>query len=136
MFPVIAQQLLPKVGFASPVGIMASVICFNSVVVLSITHVRLPPRRVGPMVDWSALKNLPYTLFCAGMFLNLLAVYFAYFYVSFHTDTCRVLSRPNRYSDKHLRERHNQRIFIDISDYSSRSERRWDARSLDLWPHC
>lgn len=82
IFPVIAQQLLPKVGFAWTVRVMASVICFNSVVVLSIAHVRLSPRRTGPLVEWSAFKDLPYTLFCVGMFLNLWAVYFAYFYIS------------------------------------------------------
>ena len=82
IFPVIAQQLLAKIGFAWTVRIMAFVICFNSAVVLSIARVRLPPRRTGPLVEWSAFKELPYTLFCVGMFLNLWAVYFAYFYVS------------------------------------------------------
>jgi Major Facilitator Superfamily len=82
IFPVIAQQLLAEIGFAWTVRIMAFVICFNSAVVLSIAHVRLPPRRTGPLVEWSAFKELPYTLFCVGMFLNMWAVYFAYFYVS------------------------------------------------------
>lgn len=136
IFPVIAQQLLAKIGFAWTVRIMAFVICFNSVVVLSIAHVRLSPRRAGPLVEWSAFKDLPYTLFCAGMFLNLWAVYFAYFYVSSCTDTCHLLSRPDRHSDQHLWERHYPCIFIDISDYPSCHECRWDARSLDLWPHC
>lgn len=135
IFPVIAQQLLPKIGFAWTVRVMAFVICFNSVVVLSIAHVRLPPRRTGPLVEWSAFKDLPYTLFCVGMFLNLWAVYFAYFYVNSCTNTCYLLSGPDRHSDQHLRERHHQSIFIDISDYPSRHECRWDARSFDLWPH-
>lgn len=82
VFPVIAQQLLPKIGFAWTVRVMAFVISFNSVIVLCIAHVRLPPRKSGPLVEWSAFKELPYTLFCVGMFLNLWAVYFAYFYVS------------------------------------------------------
>ncbi|CAF9941250.1 MAG: hypothetical protein HETSPECPRED_003033 [Heterodermia speciosa] len=84
IFPLIAQQLLPKIGFGWTVRVMAFVICFNSAVALAIAHVRLPPRRVGPLVEWSAFRELPYTLFCAGMFLNLWAVYFAYFYVSRH----------------------------------------------------
>lgn len=82
VFPVIAQQLLGKVGFAWTVRTMGFVILFNAVVVLCIARVRLPPRRTGPLVEWSAFKELPYTLFCMGMFLNLWAVYFAYFYVS------------------------------------------------------
>ena len=84
IFPLIAQQLLPKIGFGWTVRVMAFVICFNSAVVLAIARVRLPPRRAGPLVEWSAFRELPYTLFCSGMFLNLWAVYFAYFYVSRH----------------------------------------------------
>ncbi|KAL8795198.1 MAG: hypothetical protein Q9195_002353 [Heterodermia aff. obscurata] len=82
IFPLIAQQLLPKIGFGWTVRVMAFVICFNAAVALAIARVRLPPRRAGPLVEWSAFRELPYTLFCAGMFLNLWAVYFAYFYVS------------------------------------------------------
>ena len=136
IFPVIAQQLLPRMGFAWTVRIMAFVICFNSVVVLSIARVRLPPRRAGPLVEWSAFKDLPYTLFCAGMSLNLWAVFFTYFYVSCHTDMSHLLSRPNAQLDQHLWERHYQSIFIDVFDHPSRHECHRDARSLDLWPHC
>ena len=82
IFPVIAQQLQPKIGFGWTVRVMGFVILFNSAVVLSIARVRLPPRRTGPLVEWSAFRELPYSLFCVGMFLNLWAVYFAYFYVS------------------------------------------------------
>ena len=82
IFPVIAQQLQPRIGFGWTVRTMGFVISFNSVVVLCIARVRLPPRRTGPLVEWSAFKELPYSLFCVGMFLNLWAVYFAYFYVS------------------------------------------------------
>lgn len=33
------------------------------------------------MIEWNAFKELPYTLFCIGMFFNMWAVYLAYFYV-------------------------------------------------------
>ena len=81
IFPLIAQQLLPRVGFGWTVRTMAFVILFNAAVILSIARVRLTPRRTGPLIEWSAFKELPYTLFCIGMFFNMWAVYFAYFYV-------------------------------------------------------
>ncbi len=83
VFPLIAQQLLPRLGFGWTVRIMGFVVLFNAIVILSIAHVRLSPRKSGPLVEWKAFKELPYTLFCIGMFLNLWAVYFAYFYVGF-----------------------------------------------------
>ena len=82
VFPLIAQQLLPKVGFGWTVRTMGFVLLFNAIVANSIARVRLPPRKAGPLVEWDAFRELPYTLFCIGMFLNLWAVYFAYYYVS------------------------------------------------------
>jgi MFS family permease len=82
IFPLIAQQLLPKVGFGWTVRTMGFVIIFNAAVAISVARVRLPPRKAGPLVEWSAFKEPVYTLFCIGMFFNLWAVYFAYFYVS------------------------------------------------------
>ena len=81
IFPLIARQLLPRIGFGWTVRVMAFVILFNSVIVLSIARVRLIPRKLGPLVEWNAFKELHYTIFCLGMFLSLWAVYFAYFFV-------------------------------------------------------
>lgn len=82
IFPLIAQQLLPKVGFEWTVRTMGFVILFNTIVILTLARVRLPPRKSGPLVEWSAFAEPSYLLFCIGMFFNLWAVYFAYFYVS------------------------------------------------------
>jgi MFS family permease len=81
IFPLIAQQLLPKVGFGWTVRTMGFVILFNSVIIVTIARSRLSPRKAGPLVEWAAFKEPSYTLFCVGMFFNLWAVYFAYFYV-------------------------------------------------------
>jgi hypothetical protein len=61
---------------------MVSGILFNAGVVLTIAWVRLWPREMGPVVEWTVLREPSYMLFCMGMFLNLRAVYFAYFHVS------------------------------------------------------
>jgi MFS family permease len=89
IFPLIARQLLPMVGFAWTVRVMGCVILFNSIIIISTARVRLPPRKSGPLVEWAAFKELPYTLFCIGMFLNLWAVYFSYFYVRLPRCACR-----------------------------------------------
>ncbi|KAH8726183.1 MFS monocarboxylate transporter [Phaeosphaeriaceae sp. PMI808] len=82
IFPLIAQQMLTKVGYAWTVRTMGFVILFNTIIILSIARVRLAPRKLGPLVEWSAFSEPPYMLFCIGMFFNLWAVYFAYFYLS------------------------------------------------------
>lgn len=82
VFPLIAQQLLHKIGFQWTMRVMGFVMLFNMGIILCLARTRLPPRKVGPFVEWSALRELPYTLFCAGMFLNFWALFFAYYYVS------------------------------------------------------
>ena len=82
IFPLIARQCLEPLGFGWTVRIMGFVVLFNSVLVVLLARVRLPPRKAGPLVEWTAFKEPAYSLFCVGMFFNLWAVYFAYFYVS------------------------------------------------------
>lgn len=82
IFPLIAQQLLPKVGFAWTVRVMGFVILLNSIIAISLARVRLPARQTGPLVEWSAFKERRYALFCVAMFFNVWALFFAYFYVS------------------------------------------------------
>lgn len=82
IFPLIAQQLLPRVGLPWTVRVMGFVILFNAAIAVAIARIRLSPRRLGPLIEWGAFQELPYSLYCVGMFFNLWAVYFAYFYVS------------------------------------------------------
>lgn len=82
VFPLIAQQLLPRVGFGWTVRSMAFVILLNATVFLAVARTRLPPRTAGPLVEWTAFRDPAYSLFCTGMFFNLWAIFFAYFYVT------------------------------------------------------
>lgn len=82
VFPAIARQLLPKVGFAWTVRVMGFVVMFNAVVVLTLVRQRLPPRKTGPLIEWGAFTELPYALFASGTFLCLWATFYAYYYVS------------------------------------------------------
>ncbi|KAK3371065.1 major facilitator superfamily domain-containing protein [Lasiosphaeria ovina] len=82
VFPIIAQQLQPRIGFAWTVRVMGFVVVFNSVLILLLARARLPPRKAGPLLEWRAFKERGYTLFCVGMFLVWWALYFAFFYVS------------------------------------------------------
>ncbi|GME48726.1 Major facilitator superfamily [Neofusicoccum parvum] len=82
VFPLMARQLLPTVGFGWTVRAMGLVVALNAAVFLAVARVRVAPRSAGPLVEWGAFAEPAFGLFCAGMFLNLWAVFFAYFYVS------------------------------------------------------
>lgn len=81
VWPVIAQQLGPVIGFAWTVRVMGFMILAFFAVVLSMTRTRIPPRKGGAFLEPAAFKESAYSLFVVGTFLILWAVYFAYFYV-------------------------------------------------------
>ncbi|KIM96664.1 hypothetical protein OIDMADRAFT_105791 [Oidiodendron maius Zn] len=82
VFPAIARQLLPSVGEQWTVRVMGFVFIANSAVTLAIVRPRVLARKSGPLVEWSAFKELPYLLFAVGTFLGLWGLYFAYYYIS------------------------------------------------------
>ena len=82
VFPAIAQQLLPRVGFPWTVRVMGFVALFHFSIIISFARTRIAPRKTGPLIEWAAFTELPYVLFTMGMFLTLWGVYFVYYYVS------------------------------------------------------
>ncbi|KAI4229149.1 MAG: hypothetical protein L6R36_001106 [Xanthoria steineri] len=81
VFPVIVQQLLPKIGFGWTVRVLGLVMLLLQVVAFVFTKPRMPPRKTGPLVELAAFRELPYTLFSVGMFLSFWGLYFAFYYI-------------------------------------------------------
>lgn len=81
VFPIIAQQLSDKVGFPWTMRVMGFVFMFNAALMLIFARTRLPPRPRGPLVEWTAFKELPYAFYTAGAFCLLWGVYLIYNYV-------------------------------------------------------
>ena len=81
IFPLVGQQLQPKVGYGWTVRVMGFIILFNVIIAISLARTRVPPRNTGPFFEFSAFREPPYTLFVIGTFLILWAIYFTTFYV-------------------------------------------------------
>ncbi|KAL6790968.1 major facilitator superfamily domain-containing protein [Trichoderma sp. SZMC 28012] len=82
VFPAIAKQLLPRLGEPWSVRVMGFVFVFNSAITLLVVKPRVAARKSGPLVEWTAFKELPYSLYAIGIFLTLWGLYFAYYYIS------------------------------------------------------
>jgi hypothetical protein len=52
------------------------------VLVIAFMKPRLPPRKSGPIIEWSAAKDVPYALFVLAVFLMIGAIYWVFYYVS------------------------------------------------------
>ncbi|KAJ5201868.1 uncharacterized protein N7498_006531 [Penicillium cinerascens] len=81
IFPAMIQYLTPKIGFPWAVRCMGFVVLFMVIIILALLRPRLPPRKSGPLVEWSAFKEPAYMLFTLGVFLLYWTLYFAFFYV-------------------------------------------------------
>ncbi|CAH0034597.1 unnamed protein product [Clonostachys rhizophaga] len=80
LYPVIVRQLLPKIGFAWTARVLGLVNLICYAVALLLMKSRLPPRRSGALVDWSAFKEPVYVLYIVGMFLFVWASYYLFYY--------------------------------------------------------
>jgi len=81
LFPVLIQQLLPRIGFGWTVRIIGFVMVATNAITIAFYRTRLPPRRSGPIVEWAAFKETPYVLYCAAAFFFFWGLYFAFFYI-------------------------------------------------------
>ncbi|KAH8723855.1 MFS monocarboxylate transporter-like protein [Phaeosphaeriaceae sp. PMI808] len=81
IFPVIVQQCLPRIGFPWTTRIIGFIMLITNLINIALFRTRLPPRKSGPIVDWDSFKEVPYSLYCTGMFFNFWGLYYAFFYI-------------------------------------------------------
>lgn len=83
VYPVLINWLIFKDGLGFPwtLRIMGFLMLGTYLPCLLWFKPRLPPRRSGPWIDWSAFKELPFVFFAMSMFLNFWGLYFAFFYL-------------------------------------------------------
>ncbi|KAL9091447.1 MAG: hypothetical protein Q9165_004833 [Trypethelium subeluteriae] len=81
VFPAIVRSLLPQIGFAWTVRVLGFVMLGLGALYTSTLRTRLPPRKSGPLVEWSAFREPTYVLSVFGIFLAFWSLYFAFYYV-------------------------------------------------------
>ncbi|KAI8717950.1 Mur-ligase-M domain-containing protein [Fusarium sp. LHS14.1] len=82
VYPSIMRQLLPSVGFPWAIRAIAFVQLGTLGVAACFLKSRVPPRRSGPLVEWSAFKELEYSFYVLGSFMAFWGVYFAFYYLA------------------------------------------------------
>lgn len=81
LYPSIARQLIPKLGFAWTTRICGFMILTIGCCYTALLKPRLAPRKRGPLFELSAFKELTYTLYVIGVFIITFAQYFGFFYI-------------------------------------------------------
>ncbi|KEY73490.1 hypothetical protein S7711_03658 [Stachybotrys chartarum IBT 7711] len=82
IYPLMVRQLLPQIGFPWTVRAIGLIQLITMGVANIIAKPRLKPRKAGPLIELSAFRELEYTFYAIGAFLNFLGLYFPYFYLT------------------------------------------------------
>lgn len=76
------HKLINNLGFGWTTRIIAFVALAGLVFSIAVIKPRLPPpKQSRPLVDKSALKELPFLIFCVGLFFSFVGLYFPFFYL-------------------------------------------------------
>ena len=81
VFPAVASQLINPIGFPWTVRVIGFIMLATTIPTILLYRTRLPPRRSGPIIEWSAFKEPTYTLYIFGMFFNFFPLYYAFYYI-------------------------------------------------------
>ncbi|KAL9055318.1 MAG: hypothetical protein Q9162_003625 [Coniocarpon cinnabarinum] len=81
IFPIIARQLLGRVGIGWTVRIMGFVFMANTACALALIRPRPMSRKQGPLIELRSFRDPWYSLFSLGMLFVVLGLYFVYYYV-------------------------------------------------------
>ncbi|KAH7270906.1 major facilitator superfamily domain-containing protein, partial [Fusarium solani] len=82
VFPGIVRELLPRLGFSWTLRVIGLMQAGCFVISLLSLKPRIPPRKSGRLVEWSAFKELEYTYYALGAFMCFWGVYFAFFFIA------------------------------------------------------
>lgn len=82
VFPIIAQQLLPKFGFPWTIRVLGFVVLFNASIAQICSRERNVRKTSGPLFGLKVFGDVRYSMFSAAIFMIFCSLYVAYFYVS------------------------------------------------------
>ena len=92
IYPIVFNRLQPQIGFpwaTRVLGFIALATCALSIVVL---RVRVRPPKTRLLWDFSAFKQVPFTLYTVGMFFTLAGLYVPLYYIGTFASQQRIVS--------------------------------------------
>lgn len=75
------RRLQPRIGFGCATRVIALIALVTLAANLVVTKTRTKPGPARNLLELSAFRSVPYSLFTAGAFVALIGLYFPYFYI-------------------------------------------------------
>ncbi|PCH01973.1 Major facilitator superfamily domain, general substrate transporter [Penicillium occitanis (nom. inval.)] len=82
IYPIVVRRLIVQVGFPWAVRAMGFIVLGTLAISISLLRPRLPPKKLGPLLDLQALKDLPYFFFLLSMLFTYMGLYIPFFYIT------------------------------------------------------
>ncbi|KAL2158726.1 hypothetical protein VTH06DRAFT_4208 [Thermothelomyces fergusii] len=84
IFPLIARQLTPTIGYPWTIRVFGFIMIFNSALILLLGRPRKFKKDPRPLLDPAAFREPVYASFAIGIFFTLWGLYIAYFYTAIY----------------------------------------------------
>jgi predicted MFS family arabinose efflux permease len=81
IYVIAFRRLQPRIGFGWATRVIAFIALITLAANLVVTKTRTKPGPARNLLELSAFKSVPYSLFTAGTFVALIGLYFPYFYI-------------------------------------------------------
>ncbi|RYO91731.1 hypothetical protein DL764_008244 [Monosporascus ibericus] len=82
IYPLVVRQLIPQVGFAWTVRVLAFINLSCLATALAFMRPRLRPRKSGPIIELAAFREPVYVAFVSGLFVSMLGNYYTFYYIA------------------------------------------------------
>ncbi|KAI1770218.1 major facilitator superfamily domain-containing protein [Hypoxylon cercidicola] len=81
VYPILFNQLQPRVGFGWATRALAFIILATSLVPIFVMKSQAPPRPARNLIDRSVFRDVPYIFFNLGLFFGMMGFYIVFNYV-------------------------------------------------------
>ncbi|KAK7741826.1 hypothetical protein SLS53_004891 [Cytospora paraplurivora] len=81
IYPIVFDQLQPRIGFPWTVRVLGFILLATSLVPMLVMRSRAPPRPMQGLVDRTAFRDAPYLLLNLGLFFGFMGLYVVFYYI-------------------------------------------------------
>lgn len=92
----VADFILMQLGFAWTARVLGFINLGALSLCVAFMRPRLPPRKSGPLIDWSAFREPVWNVFIVGWWLVMWSNYYTFYYVSHSTHHTYLLDHFDR----------------------------------------
>ncbi|GFN17186.1 hypothetical protein AtubIFM55763_004376 [Aspergillus tubingensis] len=94
LYPLIFRQLQPRIGFGWATRTIGFIALATTAFSLSVMRVHQTPKTRRVLTEFSAFKEIPYSLFCVAMFFGYIGFFNPIFYIEAYAIKEHVIGEP------------------------------------------